>query len=167
MIILKIKKSGHIIDIPGLTTCRTPAEVDISKLDMRSVAMYLKTSDISDYEIVACNKRGEQEVYKKDDFENKTKTKEEEIQTKEFNNRLSKIEEVISILTSQKGRNLNSQKEQIIERLDKIEDLLVNNISHPDIVEIKKEPVIEEFDSFIPDIDIDVSDILSSMIKKR
>lgn len=189
MILLKIKKSGYTIDIPGLPTCRTPVEVDISKLDMRSVAIYLKSSGISDYEIIADTKKGDREVYKKEDFEGKEKRKIEKQKPKvdDLSERLSRIEEVVSLL-AQKG-NSDSQKEQINDRLDKIEKLLIKSISTPKVIKEKEEePVIEELESFIPDIDLtemkiesknlksikqdsgdidDISDVLSNIIKKK
>lgn len=191
MITLKIKKPGYIIDIPGIPTCRTPAEVNISKLDMRSVVMYLNSSDISDYEIVANTKKGDREVYKKEDFEVKgkkpKKQKPKETKVDNLSERLSRIEEVISLL-AQKG-NSEPQKEQITDRLDKIEKLLIESVSTPKVLKKKKEePVIEELDSFIPDIDLsemkiesknlksvkqdssdidDIADVLSGIIKKE
>jgi hypothetical protein len=69
MILLKIKTPGHLISIPGLPIFRTPAEVDVSKIDIRVVHMYLVTAGIDEYEIVAETKKGGKEVYKRDDFD--------------------------------------------------------------------------------------------------
>ena len=75
MIILKIKKPGYTIAIPGLSPSRSPVEVDISKLDIRVVAMYLKSADISEYEVVADTGKGLKEVYTEKDFEAKEESK--------------------------------------------------------------------------------------------
>jgi len=185
MIILKIKKPGYVVNIPGIPTCRTPVEVDISKVDMRIVVMYLKSSDIPDYEIVA-TKKGRKEIYKKEDFEEK---KQKNTKDPELIDRISRIEGVVATLAMKKDGNLDSEKEQITDRLGRIEKLLTQKISSPQRhTEIKEKDEIDKVESFIPDIDTsemkietknlksvkqesndldDVSDMLSSIIKKK
>ena len=92
MITLKIKKAGYTIDIPGLAACRTPVEINISKLDIRVVAMSLKTAGISEYEIVADIGKGVKEVYTKQDFEKKQK----DIEIENIDKRFNKKEKMIS-----------------------------------------------------------------------
>ena len=67
MIILKVMKPGHTIAIPGLAVYRSPVEINISKLDIRVVAMYLETAGIVDYEIIAEMKK-DKEIYTAKDF---------------------------------------------------------------------------------------------------
>jgi len=50
MIILKIKQLGQLISIPGIPECRSPVEIDISKLDIRIVMMNLNNNNIKDFQ---------------------------------------------------------------------------------------------------------------------
>lgn len=174
MITLKIKKPGFIVDIPGVPTCRSPVEVDISKLDIRVVAMFLKTSGITDYEIVADIGKGVKEVYTKKDFEAKEPPKSKRAEVKDIDKRFNKLENMLSLLLEQKQDSLKTKKEQ--------------TIVNPTVQTFKgKESEIEEFEAFIPDVDInkmkiesknlkivkqeskdldDSADLLSSLIKK-
>ena len=68
MIKLKIKEPGHTVAIPGLKVFRSPVDVDISKLDIRVVSMYLKSSGIEKYEIIA-EMDGNKETYTQKDFD--------------------------------------------------------------------------------------------------
>lgn len=187
MITLKIKKAGYTIDIPGLPACRSPVEIDVSKLDIRVVAMSLKTSGISDYEIVADIGKGGKEVYTKKSFE-KTDS-EKSIDLENIDKRFNKIEKMISDI--QKVGNLDSKKEQITDKLDKIENILSKRSTLLSKEKSNQDPEIEEIeevDSFIPDINIskmkiesknlknikqesddldDTSDALSSLLKKK
>ena len=51
MIILKVKQKGHVVDIPGVASFRTPAEVDISNAEINLVIFSLKNCGIDDFEI--------------------------------------------------------------------------------------------------------------------
>jgi hypothetical protein len=185
VITLKIKKAGHTVDIPGLPTCRSPVDFDISKLDIRVVAMSLKNAGIAEYEIVADIGHGVKEVYTKNDFEVKDKKSKDSSEIKELNKRFKKLEGMISSLLVQKQRNSFSEKEQINNKLDRLEKLITKKSSS--VEKIRFEPEIEELESFIPDIDTssmkiksknlkvikqdsedldDASDMLSSLMKK-
>lgn len=161
MITLKIKKSGHTVDIPGLPTCRSPVEFDISKLDIRVVAMSLKTAGISEYEIVADIGKGVKEVYTKTDFEGKEKVKVPEL--KELNKRFNKLENMLNLLLTQKQGSSDLEKEQITNKLDNLEKLIAQKSS---IKTFKgNEPEIEKFEAFIPDIDTSQMKISSKSLK--
>lgn len=189
MITLKIKKAGHTLDIPGLPTCRSPVEVDISKLDIRVVAMSLKNAGITEYEVVADLGKGVKEVYTKTDFDIKEKHITSSLDVKAIDKRFSKLEDMISLLLNQKQGSLNSEKEQITDKLDKLERLISQQSLQPEFKEgVVFEPEVEEMESFIPDIDTsgmkiesknlktieqdsedldDAADMLSSLIKKK
>jgi len=166
MIILKIKTSGHTIAIPGLPAFRSPVEVDISKLDIRVVAMYLKNSGIETYEIVAETK-AHKEVYTKKDFD--TEDTPEEKEDGVWKQRFSRLETMLEKITTNSSYKSISQEQTI------------NKIK-------KDEPDIEKFDSFIPEVDIsdmmisfsdnvktikqdkgieDSADILAGLMKKK
>jgi hypothetical protein len=193
MILLKIKTPGHLISIPGLPTFRTPAEVDVSKIDIRVVHMYLVTAGIDEYEIVAETKKGGKEVYKREDFDEvKSLTKRKPKDDKNLDSRLDNLEMMLSKLLAKDRGDKTVDSEQITNKLTKLEKL-VSNFSTPKqeikqfVPNSKKEPVIEELDSFIPDIDIsdmtikskvktlkqdgsvinDAADILSNLVKKK
>lgn len=187
MIILKIKKPGYTIAIPGLSPSRSPVEVDISKLDIRVVAMYLKSADISEYEIIADIGKGSKEVYTKKDFEIREKSKSEPYK-KEVNKRFNKLEKMLSTLLIREAGKSSLEKEQITNKLNNLEKLLQKKLTTSFLNNtINNEPEVEELDSFIPDINVsdlsikskgvktikqdsddleDAADILSGLIKK-
>ena len=143
MIILKIKQPGHTLAIPGLPAFRSPVEVDISKLDVRVVAMYLKTSGIEKYEIVAETPQ-QKEVYTKEDFE-VVETKKENENEFDWKKRFNRLENMLENLLTQ-PRNESNFREQTTNK-----------------TKIKNEdPHIEELASFIPEVDISEMTIQSS-----
>jgi hypothetical protein len=194
MIILKIKEKGYTLSIPGMKTVRTPADIDISKLDMRTVVMYLKTLGIEKYEIVSQDNI-EAEVKKKNtkvfEISNRKRTKENQ----DVNKRIENIEEMLQLLLFNTRDDSISEKEQINNKLEVLENLIRSN-KHIQLVDkspalqyIKRreqEPEIEELEAFIPEVDIsdmkiksdikiikqdsseaqDSADLLSSLIKK-
>ena len=50
---LKIKDKGLMVEIPGLPPTRTPADIDISKLDLNLVITNLRKHGINNYKIVS------------------------------------------------------------------------------------------------------------------
>lgn len=182
MITLKITEPGLTVAIPGLKVFRTPATIDISKLDIRIVSMYLKTSGIEKYEIVAETQKTK-EIYTKQDFEIAE-------QKKEDTSRIDRIEKMLEVLVSKQAGELTPEKEQINNKLDKLEKLIANQSTKTVVVKNKTseydEPEIEELESFIPEVDVsdmkiksdvkkvkqdddgleDAADLLSGLIKK-
>lgn len=162
MIKLKIKKPGYTIAIPGLSPFRTPVDIDISDVDIRTIAMYLKSNGIDDYEIEATTDTGHVEVYTKKEFEGIDNIRKKDKQSKGIEDRFfrleKRVEKLIRLMTHKMSSKDTSDKEQIIDtRLEKIEDLLHHAFTRvPSIVRAKEtdEPEIEELDSYIPDIDI-------------
>ncbi len=156
MLNLKIKKPGLMINIPGLTPFRTPAEVDISKLDLRSLVSYLKANSIEDYEILAQSKTGQVDVYKKEDFEEVDKKKKKK--EPDLEKRFSKLEKMLEFLISKSGNNEKKDSEQISKKLERLERLIQTLPKETKVVyqkDILTNPKVEELeDSFIPDIDI-------------
>ena len=171
MIKLKIKKPGHTIAIPGLKPCRSPVDIDISKLDIRVIEMYLNTAGINDYEIIAESNKGVVEVYTQKDFKLKQKKKETDLGYKsEINKRFDRLEKVIFGLLSKKEVSKTPlEKEQITNQLKKLETLTKKILDTQSVRRVEPqdgmEPVIEEFDSFIPDIDISDMTLISSDVK--
>lgn len=191
MITLKIKKPGHTIEIPGLPTFRSPVDVDITKLDMRKVAMYLKAAGIRQYEIVSESDKSEKKIYTLKDFEKVKPQKNDKLQL-DINKRFNKLENLMTALLTREAGNIDLNKEQINDKLDKLEKLVSQKLNSSTQYVYKKikpdenEPEIEELDSFIPEIDVsnmkiksdiktikrddddleDAADILSGLIKK-
>lgn len=171
MISLKIKEAGHTIAIPGLPVCRSPVNLDISKLDIRIISMYLKTSGITKYEIIAETERGDREVYTRKDFDIVEKQK-SKIDKQDINNRFNRIEKMMEILLTREVSKITPNEEQITNKLDNLEKLLrVNkNIQVVNKTEARKnilndDPDIEEIDSFIPEVDISDMKLSSDNIK--
>lgn len=191
MIILKIFERGHTLSIPGLKTIRTPADIDISKLDMRSVLIHLKQAGIEKFEIVS-------DIPKTSSTErpkfNVIKSKKIEVPS-DVDSRIKNIENMLEMLLLQKTKPDKTENQNLDNKLKNLERLIKANQHNqfvdksPAIESIKRrklEPEIEELGSFIPEVDIshmtiksdiktlkqdssdaeDSADLLSSLIKK-
>lgn len=192
MILLKVKTPGLLVSIPGLPVFRTPAEVDVSKVDIRIVHMYLTTAGVEEYEIVAESKHGDKEVYKREDFDDE-KSNPKDKKNGNLDKRLENLELLMTKLLEKERNDKSVDSEQITNKLSNLEKLVTVFSKEPskdskksDSIPTNKEPVIEELDSFIPDIDIsdmtikakvktmkkdgmlisDNADILSNIVKK-
>jgi len=139
MIILKIKDPGFLIEIPGIKPCRSPVDIDITKLNMRVVLSFLKSSSIINYQIVS-----EEESFKPV--------------------RAVKKRVASNVVTNPKieTSNENINLEQINDKLDNLERLL-SKTNHGKLIE--KEPEVEEIDAFIPNVDTSKMKIKSKSLK--
>jgi hypothetical protein len=61
MIILKIKDSGHTIDLPGMHGIKTPTEVNVSKMNIDLVVSILRKNGIQKFEIIGQEKNNEEQ----------------------------------------------------------------------------------------------------------
>lgn len=161
MIILKIKDSGYTISIPGLTTVRSPVEIDISRVKIKPTILYLKSIGVLRYEIVEKNNilpdLSETKVmYKQgDDY-------------LETGDRLDNIESMLKTLLENNNNDTDFKLSHITKKLEKIEDSIKNKRSykiHEKMFQekIEEDPEIEELESFIPDVDIDEMKIKSDV----
>jgi hypothetical protein len=153
-LILKIKEKGFYINIPGGSPARSPVDLDISKIDLNLVLSYLRSSGIKDFSILSKSDLGEKEIKSKDIFEKKEKGK-LNVDTKEVEKRLDRLENLLGKLLNKKDDGVS--KDQIKNKLDFLEVLIKNiNISEQNIQTklVKKEPEIEELDTFIPEINV-------------
>jgi hypothetical protein len=142
MLILHIKEKGRYIELPEFKPFRTPAKVDISNLNLTKILMYLKSNNITRYEIISTN----DEIIQ---IENVTVKK-----SKDSTVDVSAITELLS-----------QDKEQMTNRLDRIESFLKDLLKKkPEIITVKetmdvdkilKDPEIDMVASFIPSINID------------
>lgn len=168
MIKLKINKPGYTIAIPGVKPFRSPVEIDVSNLDIRVVAMYLKANGINDYELEATTKKGGTEVYTPKDFDKlPTPEKKEKGVESRLSNLEKRLDKMMSLLVHRDDSVKSKNEEQITDKLEKIEEimgqiLVSKSSSAVPVSSEEKEPEIEEFDAFIPDID--TSDL---MIKSK
>jgi len=175
MINLIIKEKGHLVEIPGIAPFRTPANVDISKIDIRKVIGHLKINGIENYKVVAEDQAGLKEVYTADDFSTKKEKKKikDDPYKKEIDSRFNKLEKMISMLLDRETGNENKNKEQITEKLNQLEKL------SKELLKRKPEKVIykdtkeqtwekdedEEVARFIPDVDISDMKLKSSSVE--
>jgi hypothetical protein len=159
MISLKITKPGYTIAIPGLPVFRSPVEIDISKLDIRVVSMYLETAGITEYEIVA-ELKNEKEVYTAKDFQGETKKrvvsdKKQDIQKND--EVFDRLEEMFLRLLQLERGNTNKNEEQIIDKLNKLQEKLdrVNTVPiiQSGVVVDNNNCNDNEYESYIPEID--------------
>jgi hypothetical protein len=174
MITLIVRETGHLVEIPGLAPFRTPAKVDISKIDIRKVIGHLKINGIKNYKVVAEDQKGATEVYTEKDFSTKTKKKPKDDQfKKEIDNRFNKLEGMLVKLLQKETRNDDENKEQITEKLNELEQL------SKEILKKEPEKVIykdtkgqtwekdedEEVARFIPEVDIDNMKLTSTPVE--
>ena len=100
MILLKIKKPGLVISVPGAAQVRSPAEIDVSSYDIRKLVAYLATNSITEYEILSSD------IPSKIIKEKIEKIKKEKIVTAveggNIENRLDKLEEMLSYLVKKR-----------------------------------------------------------------
>ncbi len=170
MIILKIKDAGHTIAIPGLQVFRSPVDLDISKLDIRVVSMYLKTSGIEKYEIIAETPKGGKEIYTKKDFD-VDELKKSKVKKDDSNERFNRLEKMMEVLLTREVGKPSQNKEQITNKLDNLERLFKSggHIQLVDKTKVKQnklytnEPKIEELESFIPQVDVSDMKIISDV----
>lgn len=156
MIILKIKQIGQIISIPGIPECRSPVEIDISKLDIRIVIMHLNNNSITDYEIISGEKPKKLKQVK-------TQLPPKINKNNSTNKRLEILERII-INNFQPQDNDNKTREHILNRINDLENTLIKNKidckKESEIIYNHSDPEIDTF--FIPEIDIENMKISSS-----
>ena len=161
MITLNIKEKGHLIEIPGMPSFRTPATIDISKGDIRSIVGYLKVCDINDYEIIATNQTTK-EVYKSSDF-NPPPTpkvvKKKDKQKINIENRIDKLEKMILDLSEKSSDDSEKKVEQTTKQLMEFQTQVLHAIKNIHITNVSEKTIMEELadesesvDPFIPDI---------------
>jgi len=154
MISLKIDQPGFTVTIPGLQSFRSPAIVDISRVDIRIVIMYLKTAGIIDYHIIA-EKDKEIEVYTGADFEELHRERKSIKPDPNLENRFERIEKLLlTLIDEKKSSNSELDLEQINIKLKSIENsfktLPKSKLSNGTLI-IEE---LDEIQSFIPKIDI-------------
>ena len=166
-----------MVEIPGVAPFRTPAKINVTNTDIRTVIGHLKACGIEEYEIVATTEKGERQVYKKEDFELLTK----EVKTTTFNyeeqidKRFNKLEKMISNLAAKKVGSPENNMEQITNKLEKLEVITQNILDEATVRElfytktpnqIIRDDNIEELeDAFIPEVDISDMKMVSSGVQ--
>ena len=161
MIILRIKKKGLFIEIPGMSPFRTPAEANISHVSIPLVVSTLKAQGITKFEIISDTKGKEQVLTHKDFLVKKKEIKEYE--KEDYEGRFNKLESLMNKLLQKPVSDTSLNKEQITKRLYSIEELLkrkeptrVIHVTKDESKKVDKEPKVEELeDTFIPEIDLE------------
>jgi hypothetical protein len=157
MIILRIREKGHYLEIPGITPFRSPADVDISRVNPSMVISHLKQNGMENFEIISETATGEKKIYKADDFKNMKEEKPKKSnKIDKLEKRFGRLENLITKLIERGLGNSTDNSEQINRKLDSLEELIIQK--QPSVI-IKKgekgEPQVEDLDTFIPNIDID------------
>ena len=166
MITLKIMEAGHIIEIPGVRMVRSPVKINISKVGISKVIMYLKKSGIEKYEIVSENSKGKNKIYTQNDFDDVKIQKQDDA-----NSKINKLESMIEFLLSRELSRSSVDKEQINNKLDKLGSIFKRGIQIVDKSDARKsifegdEPEIEEIDCFVPEVDTSDMKLKSDNIK--
>jgi hypothetical protein len=172
MIILYIKEKGQLIELPGMAPFRTPAKIDISKIDIRKVIGHLKVNGIKNYKVIAEDKKGSKEIYTAKDFDVKSKKKKADPHKKEIYERFNRLESMIEALIKKEARNDNKKEEQITEKLNELEKLSKEILKREPKTITTKDKVVgqkwdddEEVTRFIPEVDIENMELKSSSVK--
>jgi len=149
---LVIRERGRYIDIPGMTSFRTPAEVDVTKVRLSLLIQSLHRCGVINYELISSDKKGK-EVYTQEDFKLPEKKKKDN----ELNDRLDRLENLLHEFISSKISQTGDSSEQITNRLNRIESMIRKGqkINFKEI-NLDESPKIEELDNdqYIPDINI-------------
>jgi len=107
MIILFIKEKGKFINLTGIAPFRTPAEVDITKLNINLVVKELRRSGVNDYQITYKNHD------KKPTFKKPITKDESNFKLLEKVEKIDKLEKMIEELLN---KNNQPTREIIIEK---------------------------------------------------
>jgi len=168
MIILKIQDKGMMVDIPGTKKVRSPAEIDITNVDINFVTMYLRKQGIKNYRIISG--RGKKEVLPTGSTKPKKKKGDKnDGKRNEGNSIESRFNELESLIISFLGKKQNkptANSEQITkEGGPKIEELDDTFIPAIDIEGMTmKGSTIKTLQSDSDDAD-EAADLLSSIVK--
>jgi hypothetical protein len=165
MITLNIREKGHLMEIPGMKPFRTPAKVDISKGDIRTIVGHLKVCDITDYEIVASND-GSTEVYKPKDFNTIQPTVVKKIihkkSDKKLEKRLNQLEKMVIKLAKKPVDDSPKKQEQTTNQTEQFQKQIldaIKNINAGGGSNEGRRKTTEESEDyvapFIPEIDTD------------
>jgi uncharacterized protein YehS (DUF1456 family) len=170
MIILKVKEKGTLIDIPGTKKVRAPADIDITKVDINFVTMYLRKQGIQNYQIVSDEDEGRDVLPSGKNIKEKKKKDKDDGWRNNLESRFNKLEDLLVNLLGKKQSMPTVNSEQITNKLENLEKLSEAIIRKQTVVvkDIKysDEPEIEELDDkFIPEIDIEGMSIKGSTIK--
>jgi len=164
MIILNIRERGHLIEIPGIPSFRTPATVDISKGDIRTIIGHLKVCDITDYEITATNDiDGKQEKYNAKDFSTKNPKKaiknKKKKPDKKMENRLDRLEKMIETMYEKSNDDSPKKVEQTTNQMEQFQKQVLETIKNINIKNVDSKSVMDELEDdiepFIPEIDVE------------
>lgn len=175
-LVLKIKEKGHLVHLPGQSApFRTPAEVDATHVPLNTLILLMQNHNIQDYEITSYveNKKV---IYKKEKKKDKKQKLPDDADdgTKQYlkslNKRFNRMENLIAGLFNKSSSLEKGQDpEQINERLERIEQLIVDRAAVKEVIystkeDTKKNPKIEEIDEgmFIPNIDVSGMKLKSS-----
>jgi hypothetical protein len=147
---LQITKPGYKIDIPGVSSMRSPCTVDISNVDIATVLHVLRRNGINDFKIIS---------------RPISKNRSLDIQISPDDNREILLEQTVPVNNNEELlNNLKSKIDEINSRtyikLDDIDtklDYIMDHISSGSEVVKKqsKQEDVDDSDQFIPRINID------------
>lgn len=134
--ILKIKQPGLYIELNGLSSRHTPAEIDITKSNINTILTELKKYGIEDFEIINISR----------EYNKKTKPK---IQN---NNRIKNLTNINDEIFSRFDK-IEEQLNKLLKYFDNNGEKLELNLNNDNIKYEKNDEYDEE--DFIPDINLD------------
>lgn len=170
---LIIKEKGHYIEMVDFPPFRSPCKVDITNCDLQSIISYLHNQDITDYEIKSQKKKPANPLAGRARVINKKSIAEN---PDHYEKRIKELENTVHDLIEKQDGNNSKVTEQINNKLNKIERLLLQPSQKPKVVEKplpfnekkefkqveKKKPKKYEFretndmdNTFVPSINVD------------
>ena len=89
---LTIRERGRFVEIPGLAAFRTPAKVDVTKINLSMLIQALHSCGINNYELISEDEKGKTVYVGKDPI---TKLPEKKQKEPELDNRLDRMEDLL------------------------------------------------------------------------
>jgi len=169
MVLLIINKPGLTIEIPGLRSTRTPAEIDISKINLNVVVTYLHKMSVKDYQIISSDKK-DSRTYEKYVWKDLVKKEQNNDQSINVDNILSSfiqsnIPYEVQVNTKELEEKL-SKFTSVLERLiGQVPTTITVTSSGETTKELNKEKTPDE-ETFIPSIKNDSEMSLRGSISK-
>ncbi len=162
---LAIKEVGFEVKLPGVPIFRTPANVNISGLDLTILVSILKNVGITSFEIINDDKVREFKVFSKNNKKEINTNENEKVEIiKLINERFNKLENLIlnMKIINEKADNIKIKKKYKIDDLEDntfIPEININNMKMNKTNDI----IIKNTKK---DIENDV-DLLSEILKKN
>lgn len=177
MIKLIIKKPGLFLNIPGVFSCRTPVEIDITKINMSLITAELKKQGIDKYQILLDKEKNQEKIIEKIKSKKTILKTDEDTVFLNIDNELKKKQNEILELLKNQQKELKSDEvintlkvqQKSINRLELLLEKFLNSDSSSIQKDDKSKKKFDDgkIDDFIPSINLDHIKIKGSSTSKN